>query len=478
MDADQGKLFIGGISWETTEDKLKEYFQAFGEVIEVAIMKDRATGRARGFGFVIFADPSVVDKVVLNKHNIDGRMVEAKKAVPREEQQSVNRNNSGNSGAFSPSSIARTKKIFVGGLASSVTESDFRKYFEQFGAITDVVVMYDHHTQRPRGFGFITFESEDAVDRVLVKTFHQLNEKMVEVKRAIPKDLSPSPNRHIGVGMGASPHRGSPYYGQGFNSSPGSPYTFKMDNIIGSPLGSRSSYSPFHASLSYTNNANSGGLTNAAYNTSPYGGATLYSGAGYGGGSSGAYGRIGAGFSNSTTDTAYANLSGRSVWDNSLTSFGKQNSLAGFNNNTGAPRSNNYSGIGTWGLSQSYNTQGDNSLSYGTSRYGYGAGENTLLSSLSPNYGGQTSVYGSGGGGFGLSRAGSSVINNSYFGDLYGTPGYGDSTWRATPADTLKDIQTGSEIGNRLYDLHNTNGSTENRGKKSYTVSEAQSYED
>mgnify|MGYP002775054269 CR=1 FL=1 len=52
----------------------------------------------------------------------------------------------------SVSDLTRTKKIFVGGLATSVTEEDFRNYFSEFGNITDVVVMYDPATQRPRGF--------------------------------------------------------------------------------------------------------------------------------------------------------------------------------------------------------------------------------------------------------------------------------------------------------------------------------------
>ncbi|CAL5427134.1 unnamed protein product [Camellia sinensis] len=89
----------------------------------------------------------------------------------------------------------RTRKIFVGRLASTVIEADFKKYFEQFGTITDVVVMYDHNTQRPRGFGFITYDSEDAVDKVLLKTFHELNGTMVEVKRVVPKELSPGSSR-------------------------------------------------------------------------------------------------------------------------------------------------------------------------------------------------------------------------------------------------------------------------------------------
>ncbi|KAI0516431.1 hypothetical protein KFK09_009106 [Dendrobium nobile] len=205
MESDLGKVFIGGISWDTNEDCLREYFEKFGEVVEAVIMKDRKTGRARGFGFVAFADPAVAERVVMIRHRIDGRMVEAKKAIPRDDQRILlNRNNNSilldrnnNSlllhGSPGPS---RIKKIFVGGLPSNITEADFKNYFERFGAITDAVVMYDHDTQRPRGFGFITFTSEDVVDRVLQNSFHELNGKMVEVKRAIPKYLSQGPTNY------------------------------------------------------------------------------------------------------------------------------------------------------------------------------------------------------------------------------------------------------------------------------------------
>jgi len=75
MDSDQAKLFVGGISWETSEEKLKDYFGQYGDVLQVNIMRDKATGRPRGFGFVLFSDPSVVDAVLQDKHTIDGRPV-------------------------------------------------------------------------------------------------------------------------------------------------------------------------------------------------------------------------------------------------------------------------------------------------------------------------------------------------------------------------------------------------------------------
>ena len=56
-------MFIGGLSWQTTPETLREYFEQFGDVKEALVMKDPTTMRNRGFGFVTFKDPEHVDKV-------------------------------------------------------------------------------------------------------------------------------------------------------------------------------------------------------------------------------------------------------------------------------------------------------------------------------------------------------------------------------------------------------------------------------
>lgn len=174
------KIFVGGLSWETTDQRLRTYFENYGAVSEAFVSFDRTTGRPRGFGFVVFEDPAVADKVVSLQHTIDRRDVEAKKAVPKEE----------NPGAKQANGLSqRTKKIFVGGLAPSVDEHAFRKYFEQYGTVDDAVVMYDHDNKRPRGFGFITFSSEEAVDAVFTGgSLQTLHDKPIEIKRAVPRD--------------------------------------------------------------------------------------------------------------------------------------------------------------------------------------------------------------------------------------------------------------------------------------------------
>uniref|UniRef100_A0A1J3JX90 Heterogeneous nuclear ribonucleoprotein 1 n=1 Tax=Noccaea caerulescens TaxID=107243 RepID=A0A1J3JX90_NOCCA len=235
------KVFIGGISWETSEDRLRDYFQNYGEVSQVVIIKDRFTGRARGFGFIVFLDSNVAARVVMQKHLIDGKSVEAKKAVPRDDHMMIlNKSNSSRQG--SPGPAANTRKIFVGGLASSVTDAELKNYFSQFGKVMDHVVMYDHKTQRPRGFGFITYDSDDAVDRVLQKTFHELDGKVVEVKMAVPKETSPTPNRNLMSKMNTFLND----YTQGYSLSPILGYGAKPEGGRYSPAaGNRGSFSPF-----------------------------------------------------------------------------------------------------------------------------------------------------------------------------------------------------------------------------------------
>ncbi|EPQ11632.1 RNA-binding protein Musashi like protein 2 [Myotis brandtii] len=87
MFSPSSKMFIGGLSWQTSPDSLRDYFSKFGEIRECMVMRDPTTKRSRGFGFVTFADPASVDKVLGQPHHeLDSKTIDPKVAFPRRAQ--------------------------------------------------------------------------------------------------------------------------------------------------------------------------------------------------------------------------------------------------------------------------------------------------------------------------------------------------------------------------------------------------------
>ncbi|KAI0052669.1 hypothetical protein FA95DRAFT_1483247, partial [Auriscalpium vulgare] len=135
------KMFIGGLNWDTTDENLRKYFTQFGKVDACTIMRDSA-GRSRCFAFLTFEDPASVNAVMVREHFLDGKIIDPKRAIPRQEHQ-------------------RATKLFIGGLAGSVTSESMREFFSQFGRVVDSTVMLDRETGRSKGFGFVSFEDTD-----------------------------------------------------------------------------------------------------------------------------------------------------------------------------------------------------------------------------------------------------------------------------------------------------------------------------
>ena len=82
------KLFVGNLSFNTTENDLQDAFAAFGTVTEANLMVDRMTNRPRGFGFVTMSSDEEAQKAVegLNGRELDGRALTVNIARPREER--------------------------------------------------------------------------------------------------------------------------------------------------------------------------------------------------------------------------------------------------------------------------------------------------------------------------------------------------------------------------------------------------------
>lgn len=85
---DSKKLFVGGISWNLTEEELKEAFSKVGEVEEAKIITDRVSGRSKGFGFVTMKNPEDAEKAIeeMNGVELDGRAITVNEARPQKER--------------------------------------------------------------------------------------------------------------------------------------------------------------------------------------------------------------------------------------------------------------------------------------------------------------------------------------------------------------------------------------------------------
>nr|CAA38574.1 Hrb87F [Drosophila melanogaster] len=169
------KLFIGGLDYRTTDDGLKAHFEKWGNIVDVVVMKDPKTKRSRGFGFITYSQSYMIDNAQnARPHKIDGRTVEPKRAVPRQE-------------IDSPNAGATVKKLFVGGLRDDHDEECLREYFKDFGQIVSVNIVSDKDTGKKRGFAFIEFDDYDPVDKIILQKTHSIKNKTLDVKKAIAK---------------------------------------------------------------------------------------------------------------------------------------------------------------------------------------------------------------------------------------------------------------------------------------------------
>jgi len=159
------KIFIGGLPHKATTQQLRDHFSRYGPIVDAVVLR-WPDGRSRGFGYVTFSSASAAAVALCCSHQIGGRQIDVKRAVPG------------------------TNKLFVGGLPQNCAATELREHFEAYGIVSDAVVMIDPATSRSRGFGFVCFlpgqEGAAAVASALERyEHHRIRGKWIEVKGAV-----------------------------------------------------------------------------------------------------------------------------------------------------------------------------------------------------------------------------------------------------------------------------------------------------
>ena len=147
-------LFVGGLSYKTTERDLKEYFAKFGEVDKVEVTRNHS-GTSKGYGFVFFTDPLGVDSVLkVSTHKILSRRIDCQRAKAKAQKAEYYK-------------MLRQCRIFVGGLSADITDQDLKEFCRGFGEIKSAYVIKDYNNSKSLGFGYALFKDPKVAKRLV-----------------------------------------------------------------------------------------------------------------------------------------------------------------------------------------------------------------------------------------------------------------------------------------------------------------------
>ncbi len=271
------ELYIGSLPYAATEDEIMAEFSRAGKVTKLTLIRDNQTGRSKGFGFITFSD-SVAARKAKDEDTfyIRGRRIKvnynAKKSRPGPmipSGQNHNLNPLPNPSPRFGGGDIDPYSIYVQNIPQSAQDADLIEVFTNFGKVARAKVVLDPITKMPRGFGFVTFNSPDDVQKVLAEGSAMLHGTRMEVRsKRQPRQHRQSPGgpqqapRFAGVAGGhygrnppmnqqPPPHPSQPYNPlPPYNPNPYNPQPF-MPQLRGTTAAIPSNLDPGPNRVSY-----------------------------------------------------------------------------------------------------------------------------------------------------------------------------------------------------------------------------------
>ncbi|KAJ7487770.1 hypothetical protein FB451DRAFT_1528322 [Mycena latifolia] len=197
------KLYIGNLSFQVTDESLHNAFSQFGQITDSIVMKDRETGRSRGFGFVTYSSEQEANAAIenMNEQELEGRRVRVNMANAKPSGGGGGYGGGGGGygggggggyggggggyggggggyGGYDNNQVTMSK-LYVGNLSWNTTDEKLRDAFAVYGQVTDSICMKDRDSGRSRGFGFVTFSTDGEAQTAIEK----MNETELDGRR-------------------------------------------------------------------------------------------------------------------------------------------------------------------------------------------------------------------------------------------------------------------------------------------------------
>eukprot|EP00455_Lapot_gusevi_P019364 TRINITY_DN2074_c0_g1_i1.p1 TRINITY_DN2074_c0_g1~~TRINITY_DN2074_c0_g1_i1.p1 ORF type:complete len:293 (-),score=132.91 TRINITY_DN2074_c0_g1_i1:262-1140(-) len=188
-DLNNRKLYVRNLNWETSQETLEDYFRQYGEIVECAVIKDKNTGKNKGYGFVTYRTAEEARGALENPSpQLDNRTVSVSLAAAGKvaTTPSISQYNRDDPAA---------RKLFVRQLNFETDEGRLADFFSQYGEVAEVFIFRDKATNKSKGHAFVTFKNSDSAAAALVETNKTIDGRKAIVRLAAegapPKTAAP-----------------------------------------------------------------------------------------------------------------------------------------------------------------------------------------------------------------------------------------------------------------------------------------------